>query len=397
MGRHGATGTDGAVLIVGRAIHPPWNEGARVIARSVAELAAEQRPVRIVSLTEPSFLGLAAESGLPNATHVPAPSAAGVVGDYRALPSVLRAIRAALRERQFAVAHVIGLPLAVSPVLRHAGVRVIAHATLAGHVYQGRIDRMRDAAARVFDPFVDAYACASEPVRASLAASGHAARRLHVLGPPVDEQVFTPIDRAGARRALELPPDAFLVAYIGTVSPMRFPADDVADALVRAGGSIPGLRLEAFAPVGTHGYNVAWARDNVGKAAERTGASLHVRLEDLTDARKALVYSAADVVLLPFTAPVAVEPPLTLLEALACGATALVAPNANRSGIVEQGVTGMTYDGPDELATRLLELHALGRAGRATLGAAGRELVVRTFGHAAATASLARIWSAVGA
>jgi glycosyltransferase involved in cell wall biosynthesis len=385
----------GAVLVVGRAIHPPWNEGARVIARSVAELAAERRPVRIVSLTQPSFLELAASSGLEGARHVPA-RADGVVGDYRALPAVLSAVRATLREQPVAVAHVIGLPLAVAPVLRRAGVRVIAHATLGGHVYQGRVDRLRDRAARLFDPWVDAYACASETVRESLLASGHAARTLHVLGPPVDETVFAPVDRGEARRALDVPQDAFLVAYIGTVSPLRFPGELVAAALVRARSQIASLRLEAFAPVGTHGYNVEWARDNVGLAAERAGAPMRVRLEDLADDRKALVYAAADVVLLPFAAPVAVEPPLTLLEALACGATVLVAPNANRSGLVEHGRTGMTYDGGEALAERLVELDALGPAGRAALGAAGRELVVGTFGHAAALAALERLWTAVG-
>jgi D-inositol-3-phosphate glycosyltransferase len=212
----------------------------------------------------------------------------------------------------------------------------------------------------------------------------------------VDEQVFAPVDRREARRALGLPADAFLIAYIGTVSPLRFPADEIADALVRARDRIRGLQLEAFAPVGTHGYNLEWARDNVGAAAERTGAPLRVRLEDLSDQRKALVYSAADVLLLPFAAPVAVEPPLTLLEGLSCGAAALVAPNANRSGIVEHGKTGMAYDGADSLAERLVELAALGEPGRALLGAAGRARIVGTFGHTAAGASLERLWAAVG-
>ena len=354
---------NGAVLVVGRAIHPPWNEGARVIARSVAELAAERGPVRIISLTQPSFLELAREHGLPDAVHVPARAADGLVGDYRALPAVLRALRATLREQRFAVAHVIGLPLALAPVLRHAGVRVVAHATLAGHVYQGRAERARHAAARLYDPWVDGYACASVAVRESLVAAGHSARRLHVVGPPVDERIFAPVERGAARRALDLPEDAFLVAYVGTVSPLRFPADDIADALVRAGAGVAGLRLEAFAPVGTHGYNVEWARDNVGAAAERTGAPMHVRLEDLSDERKALVYSAADVVLLPFSAPVAVEPPLTLLEALACGAAVLVAPNANRSAIVEHGHTGLAYDGATQLAERLVRAAGARRGG----------------------------------
>jgi glycosyltransferase involved in cell wall biosynthesis len=370
-----------------------------VIARSVAELAAEVRPVRVVSLTRPEFLG-DAPGAIAGAVHVEA-RAAGAAGEFRALPAILRTARRVLREQPSAVAHLIGLPYAVAPVLRRSGVRVVVHATLGGHVYQGRVDRLRDAAGRLFDPWIDAYACASETVRASLAAAGHAQRRLQLFGPPTDERVFAPRDRGEARRTLGLPPDAFLVVYIGTVSPMRFPAPAIGEALVRAAARIgeqPGtVLLEAFAPVGTHGYNVAWARDNVGAAAAATGAPLGVRLQDLDDEGKALAYSAADVVLLPFAAPVAVEPPLTLLEALSCGAAVLAAPDANRSGIVEHGRTGLTYDGPEQLAARLCELHALGPEWRAALGAAGRAEVVGRFGRAAALTALEDVWRAAGA
>lgn len=383
-----------AVLVMGRAIHPPWNEGARVIARSVVELAAERRPVRVVSLTRSEYLPTGPTPG--GTVHVPTTGAYGAVGDYRSLPALVSTTRRILREQPVAVAHLVGLPLALAPLLQRSGVRVVTHATLGGHAYQGRVEGLRERAGRLFDHWVDAYACASETVRASLADKGHAASRLHVFGPPTDDRRFVRQDRSAARRLLGLDEGGFLVVYVGTITPLRFPAAEIAPALVRAATRIPGLRLQAYAPVGTHAYNERFARESVEPAAVATGAPLAVRLEDLDEDRKALVYNAADVVLLPFTAPVAVEPPLTLLEAMASEATVLVAPAANRSGLVVDGRTGFTYGDADELAQRIEALHALGEEGRRELGRAGRQLVVERFGRVVALRSLEALWAAIG-
>ena len=39
----------GVALVVGRALHAPWNEGTRVINRNFARAADSQRQVRVVS------------------------------------------------------------------------------------------------------------------------------------------------------------------------------------------------------------------------------------------------------------------------------------------------------------------------------------------------------------
>ncbi len=384
------------VLVVARALHPPWNEGTRVVARSVAMLAAERRGMHAISLTRPEFL-VESDPELP-VERVVARSAYGAVGDYRDLPAVARAVRGALAERRYAAAHVVSLPLPLAFLLRRAGVPTIVHATLGAHVYASRLDRARNAAARAFDRFVDAYACSSESILEELAAAGHDRGRLHVLAPPLDTAHFARRDRVSAREALGLPRDAFLVVYVGTVSPARFPAETIAAAVRGAAASIADLHLEAFAPVRTHGYNVEWAEDNVSRAADAAGISARVRLEDLDAERKALAYSAADVVLLPFTGPVAVEPPLTLQEAAACEASLLVSPHANRSRIVEPGVTGDVYDGSEDgLAGALVAIARRPAEERAAVGRAARDEVTRRYGAEASAQALEGLWSAVGA
>jgi glycosyltransferase involved in cell wall biosynthesis len=168
-------------------------------------------------------------------------------------------------------------------------------------------------------------------------------------------------------------------------------------ALREAAADVPDLVLHAYVPHRTHAYNEDWVETNVRAAAAAEGVRATVALEDLDEERKALVYSAADVLLLPFTAPVAVEPPLTLLEGMACGAVPVAAPNANRSAIVEAGRNGATYATQAELADRIRSLAALGPDGRAAIGAKARADVVARFGPEASAAALSGLWEAIGA
>lgn len=136
--------------------------------------------------------------------------------------------------------------------------------------------------------------------------------------------------------------------------------------------------------------------ENVASAAAQTGAVMRVHLEDLEDVRKATIFSAADAVLVPFTAAVAVEPPLTLMEAMACGAPVVVSPQANRSALVRANETGLIFDGAGELAARLEELAAMGRDGRRLLGERARRSIARTHGSAAAGEALGDVWTGAG-
>jgi glycosyltransferase involved in cell wall biosynthesis len=86
------------------------------------------------------------------------------------------------------------------------------------------------------------------------------------------------------------------------------------------------------------------------------GVRSDIRQTDLLDSDKISWFRAADAVLLPFRAPEAVEPALSLLEAMACGAVTVATPAANRSGLIRHGTTGLLYDGPEQLAATLADV-----------------------------------------
>jgi glycosyltransferase involved in cell wall biosynthesis len=381
-------------LILGRALHAPWNEGARLIGRNMARIASGLLPVEVISLTRAPF-GAQPEDEI-SASHVLTRLPYGVLSDYAALRALAQRLGAVLRERHIVVAHLIGLPLVLAALLHREGARVIAHATLDGHSYLGLTERLRAAAGwRCFDYAVDAHACSSERVRRRLAAEGYPPHKLHTLPPPVDTERFRPGDRARARALLGLPADAFVVGYIGSLSPRRFPAPTVLRALRSAGADIPRLMLAAFAPEATHAYNRAWSAD-LEREAGAAGVRARVELRDLEDNQKAALYSAADAVLLPFAAPVAVEPPLTLLEAMACGAGVVASPHANRSRIVAHEVNGQLFHSPEGLARALRLLAGLDARWGAELGRAARATVEAGHSFGAAAASVGALWRSLG-
>jgi glycosyltransferase involved in cell wall biosynthesis len=388
--RHG--GGDGA-LVLGRAIHPPWNEGTRVIAGDVAHLAAGRRDVRTLSLTEPDFMDEVDER--IDVEHLPAPGG-GRLSEYSGLPRMASRARFAAATGDFGVAHLVGVPLVLAPLLRRMGVKVVVHVTLSRHAYQSRVDRFRAlAAARAYGRYVDAWACAADPIRDDLLQAGYPAERLFVVPPGIDLDLFRAVDRGAARRSLGLAEDPFTVLYMGTVSPLRFPAPQIAAALADAAADVPGLSLAVVAPVRSHGYNVPWMDENVRRGLSGAGVEAVIELRDVDHADKPAVYCAADAVLVPFAAPVAVEPPLTLLEAMACEATVIAAPHANRSRVIDHGRNGLVFEDAQGLADAVRHAASLGRAG-AGLGMSARTTVSNRFSAAATLAALDNLWEALG-
>lgn len=383
-----------SALVLGRGIHGPWNEGGRVITRNLIQVIGQMRPVHALSLTQDRFREQAAQESY--VSHLYNHLEYGAKSDYLAVPHVSNYVKKLVQDHQVDVAHLINVSLALAPILHNQGVKVVTHVVLTRQMYQGAVERARAILGwRVFDPWISAYACNCEQIRDSLLAQGYPEHKLHLVPPPTDTILFKPMDRAAARRQLGLPEDAFIVVYIGTISPLRFPAGEIVQALQKAAPHIPNLRLEIFAPVATHGYNIEWAKEHT-RHAEESAIPLTTNLRDLSEAEKVVVYNAADVVLLPFTAPVAVEPPLTMLEAMACQAIVAAAPFANRSEITKNYINGTTYETPDQLAERLVTVAQLSQQERTRLAYQARQDMLQFYSFAAAAEATRHLWQAIG-
>jgi glycosyltransferase involved in cell wall biosynthesis len=144
----------------------------------------------------------------------------------------------------------------------------------------------------------------SEALRARLIELGVTGSRIEVLRNGVDLELFAPQDRPVARRELGLDVAGRLVLSVGWLIPRK--GHDLA---IRAAAAIPEVTLLI---VGEGPEEAALKR-----LAEQLGSSERVRLlGSIPQERLALVYSAADVLLLASSRE---GLPNVVLEALACG------------------------------------------------------------------------------
>ena len=373
------------MIVVGRALHDPWNEGTRVIGRNLA-LATRDRghDVRLVSLTQRGYGELPDSSGLPT-YHVRTAAASTLRADYGNLRALAGAVRRASGGRRSHL-HLVGAPLALAPLVRDVADSTVVHVVLnARDTGLATVDRIRAALGfRLFDRWIDTYAATSDAVLSALRRDGWNAGKLQTLAPPIDTAVF--------RRAAPRPPSGgrLRVQYVGNLAGERFPASEVIEALrALARQSRLRIALSVHAPVAFRPDNAEWA----SAVPDADELEIEVNLEDLSEARKAEVYSAADVMLYPYLRPVAVEPPLTLLEAMACEAIPVGTSSANRSGVIADGANGFVYEGADQLTAQLARFAALSHERRAEMGQAARRTIEQRFGPAVTVMQLEQLWS----
>ncbi|MFO0972436.1 MAG: glycosyltransferase family 4 protein [Phycisphaerae bacterium] len=221
---------------------------------------------------------------------------------------------------------------------------------------------LRAAAAVAFD--------SAATLGTALRGYGLAAERCHVVSPTVDVARFRPArphERDAMRAALELPADAFVVAWAGRMDDEKN-VSLLIDALALAGDALPAMRLLLIGD--------GPQRDGLARRAEYLGVTGQVRFAGRrADVERCL--HAADA----FALPSRVESfGIAVLEAMACGLPCVVlgeipgvvASGAGESVSHEQTGLVLSDAGPRSMAEAWLRLAGdapqaaeWGRAGRA--------------------------------
>lgn len=395
---HDAAADHRSALIIGRAFHSPWTEGTRVINRNFARVASQRRPICVLSITHDRLRELTqtdASEAFP-VEHIFTPSGYGAIGSLRAVPLIIHRLNGT-HERHAGVAHLFGVPLSIAPWLRQRGIRVISHVMAVS--LRGKDRLLVRASVALFKPWINAFAATSEVLLPHVTARGIPDDKLFVIPPAIDTSVFRPLEKRLAKSILQLDPDEPLLLYLGRVSPRRFPAEKVAAALSAAASSYAKpVRFIALSPDRTFDgseNSTAYLRE-CSLAAERAltrlpGVRAEVRLASVDEKTKVTFLQAADAVLFPFEAPEVVEPPLTLIEAMACGATIIATPAANRSALIVSGHNGYICADQQQFAARLAQvLTCLG--GNSVLPENARSSALQRHSFAAVGAATAQVW-----
>jgi glycosyltransferase involved in cell wall biosynthesis len=165
---------------------------------------------------------------------------------------------------------------------------------------------------------------------------------LSLIPSAVDTDVFAPRDRAQARAALGIAPEAFVVLFVATsIRNPRKGGRHVTEALAAWRGTDCPLLLTV-------------GRDDPGRLLSPTHRPLG-RIEE--DARLAAVYSAADVTVVPSSQD---NVPMTVLESMACGTPVVGFATGGLRDLGRSGQTG-TLVAPEDAPALRAALAALRR------------------------------------
>ena len=135
-----------------------------------------------------------------------------------------------------------------------------------------------------------------------------------VVNPPINTDLFKPVDKLKARSFLNLPEDKFIVLYIGNMGKVRFAPSFIEEVKFLRDPNNLLLIL-------TSHIDIYWRNNNMIHMK-----NVILKKEILSEAQKALIYNAADVFILPFSKQMnaykhvfIIDPPITMLEAMSCG------------------------------------------------------------------------------
>jgi glycosyltransferase involved in cell wall biosynthesis len=251
---------------------------------------------------------------------------------------------------------------------------IVVH-TFHGHVLRGYFGPTKSAVFRVLERLLakltTVLVAVSPEVRDDLVRLGVApAEKFAVvrLGIELEQRVASTVTRDEVRRQLGIPPERFVVGWIGRMTGVKQTLDlIVALAELRACGVDAGLLVVGDGP----------DRAGFEERAHELGLMRHCLFlgyqEDV-----APWYAAMDAVALPSGNE---GTPVTVIEALAAGKPVVAYEVGGVPDVVREGVDGFLVEqgSTSGLATRLAQLAADPELGR-RLGEAGRERVLERYG-----------------
>ncbi|MFH1571933.1 MAG: glycosyltransferase [Gemmatimonadota bacterium] len=209
---------------------------------------------------------------------------------------------------------------------------------------------------------MDRVLTVSEDIARIVAGRGVPADRIRVVPNGVSRR-FAPMEREGARRQLELPPDAFVVLYVGLLVPVKG-----LDVLVRALGQWP---------------DPAWTcvlvgdgplRPELAAQADRAGIGARLRFAGRRPSDEMPLWlNAADVLVLPSLSE---GRPNVVLEAQACGLPVIATRVGGTPEVVVEGQTALLVE-PGDVTALAEALRRLAREPqrRREMGEAARHFI----------------------
>ena len=311
------------ICFVGYGIHPPWNEGRKVISKNIID-ALKKHTDLDVSVVSSVGKG---EEKLKDVEYANTTWLTGYTKGYDPLldAAMIRLISSINKRKNIDIIHLFN---AHFPVFSFYGKRVgkPVVAQFFGNPYFNILKRLRVPKA------IDMYITTSIENRwfADLGITN-----FQNVNPPINTDLFKPQDKSGARKYFNLPEDKFILLYMGNLSEVRFSPDFISETkFLREQNNLLVIAANHIDPY--------WQNSNLLHKK-----NIMLRRGILNEMEKAMLYNAADAFILPFDTKLksykhvfVIDPPITMLEAMSCGIPIIAPEVFSIPKIIKDGYNG---------------------------------------------------------
>ena len=331
------------ICFVGYGIHPPWNEGRRVISKNIIDALKKHTDLDVsvvssIGKEEEKIKGVeyANTTWLTRCTH-----------GYDPLldASMIKLIKSINKRKEIDILH---LFTAHFPVFAFygKGIKKPVVAQFFGNPHLNILKRFRVPGA------IGMYLTTSLETGWF---NDLGINNFQNVNPPINTDIFKPQDKSEARRYFNLPEDKFILLYMGNLSEVRFSPDFISNNKLLKGQN--NLLVIAANDIDSYWQNNRFL--DKGNIVLRKGI--------LNENEKVMLYNAADAFILPFDAKLesykhvfVIDPPITMLEAMSCGVSVMVPNGFSIPKIIKEGYNGYVtslgdFKGIDKLLKCLLE------------------------------------------
>jgi glycosyltransferase involved in cell wall biosynthesis len=207
-------------------------------------------------------------------------------------------------------------------------------------------------------------------------------KNVHKIKPPINTNTFKKLDKSKARRYFGLSEEDFIILYLGGLIEMKVPLEFLI--------TINDL-LKDRTKLVIMGRNKSNHAQKIWQLAKNNGMekNMILRTESLNEEQKALIYNAADVLILPFSGAMGlhkhvavIDPPITILEAMSCSVPVIAPEMLSIPDIIKDGYNGFIIPPGDFklLGERISELIE-NKNMRIRIGKNARETILNEFSY----------------
>jgi len=142
---------------------------------------------------------------------------------------------------------------------------------------------------------------------------------LNIVYPPIKTTFYKPFNKEIAKSFLDINQKIKIISYIGNLRQKRFPEKFVLPLIKNLVNVYPNLLLLIYAPVNTENYiRIKYIMKTINVL--KLKKNVKIIMYNLSEKEKLLIYNYSDIFIYPsLEEKVAIEPPLTILEAMSCG------------------------------------------------------------------------------